>query len=277
MKIILSRKGFDSTYGGIASPIFPDNELLSFPIPSKDESTSYSELSFRNMTLDKMISQLSKSGKINSGKKWRNITPDMKCHLDPDLCESLKPRPKGWRPLFGQGEQSQSHLDNNHVGRDDLFLFFGWFRYVAKDENGYSFLKNAPDLHVIYGYLQVSHVVRSSSDLEDWMKDHPHYNSILNNNSNEAIFVSRKKLSFNNQLSGAGCLPLNKARILTMQNYSRSRWALPRYLINTNITYHSKKSWDNDKYFQSARIGQEFIFQETDEAQRWAKEILSRK
>ncbi|MBO4456467.1 MAG: hypothetical protein J5802_01965 [Butyrivibrio sp.] len=37
MKIILSRKGFDSTNGGCASPIMPDGTLLSMPIPS-DES-----------------------------------------------------------------------------------------------------------------------------------------------------------------------------------------------------------------------------------------------
>jgi len=33
MKIILSRKGFDSKNGGIASPILPDGALLSLPIP----------------------------------------------------------------------------------------------------------------------------------------------------------------------------------------------------------------------------------------------------
>ncbi len=33
MKIILSRKGFDGTYGGYPSPIFPDGRMLSMPIP----------------------------------------------------------------------------------------------------------------------------------------------------------------------------------------------------------------------------------------------------
>ncbi len=35
MKVILSRKGMDSTSGGIASPILPDGTLLSLPIPDK--------------------------------------------------------------------------------------------------------------------------------------------------------------------------------------------------------------------------------------------------
>ena len=34
MKIILSRKGFDSENGGYASPILPDGSLVSLPIPN---------------------------------------------------------------------------------------------------------------------------------------------------------------------------------------------------------------------------------------------------
>ena len=32
MKIILSRKGFDSANGGIVSPIFEDGTMVSFPV-----------------------------------------------------------------------------------------------------------------------------------------------------------------------------------------------------------------------------------------------------
>ena len=39
MKIILSRKGFDSANGGIVSPIFEDGTMISFPIPSGDTDT----------------------------------------------------------------------------------------------------------------------------------------------------------------------------------------------------------------------------------------------
>lgn len=35
MKIILSRKGFDTNSGGFASPIFPNKTCYSVPIPSK--------------------------------------------------------------------------------------------------------------------------------------------------------------------------------------------------------------------------------------------------
>lgn len=36
MKIILSRKGFDSAFGGVASPVFTEEgKFLSLPIPVK--------------------------------------------------------------------------------------------------------------------------------------------------------------------------------------------------------------------------------------------------
>ena len=41
MKIILSRKGFDSANGGIVSPIMEDETLISFPIPSEDDKDRY--------------------------------------------------------------------------------------------------------------------------------------------------------------------------------------------------------------------------------------------
>ena len=46
MKVILSRKGFDSQYGGMPSPILPDGTMLSLPIPSKDDNIKYSDLNY---------------------------------------------------------------------------------------------------------------------------------------------------------------------------------------------------------------------------------------
>src|SRR4051812_32704089 len=44
MRLILSRKGFDSALGGVASPIFPDTALTSLPIPLPDAPKTYAEL-----------------------------------------------------------------------------------------------------------------------------------------------------------------------------------------------------------------------------------------
>lgn len=48
MKVILSRKGFDSGYGGWASPILPDGRMLSLPIPASNGLVSYDDLSAGN-------------------------------------------------------------------------------------------------------------------------------------------------------------------------------------------------------------------------------------
>ena len=45
MKLILSRKGFDSSYGKVPSPIFPDDRMLSLPIPDKSSVIKYSDIS----------------------------------------------------------------------------------------------------------------------------------------------------------------------------------------------------------------------------------------
>ncbi len=46
MKLILSRKGSDSKYGRMPSPILPDGTLLSLPIPSADSDIGYDLLHY---------------------------------------------------------------------------------------------------------------------------------------------------------------------------------------------------------------------------------------
>jgi hypothetical protein len=48
MKIILSRKGVESTYGTKTSPILPDGTLLSIPIPSSTDIIRYRDLKTDN-------------------------------------------------------------------------------------------------------------------------------------------------------------------------------------------------------------------------------------
>ena len=43
MKLILSRKGFDSSCGEQASPIMPDGTLLSLPIPDDEDNAGEKE------------------------------------------------------------------------------------------------------------------------------------------------------------------------------------------------------------------------------------------
>ena len=49
-RVILSRKGFDSKYGGRPSPIFKNGDIFSLPIPQKGRSPKkYKELEFNGI------------------------------------------------------------------------------------------------------------------------------------------------------------------------------------------------------------------------------------
>ena len=71
MKVILSRKGFDSSNGGIPSPIMEDGQLIPFPIPSCDLDR-YDDLYYKDDSYHKLVSDL----KYKGGET---------CHVDPDL------------------------------------------------------------------------------------------------------------------------------------------------------------------------------------------------
>ena len=55
MKVILSRKGFDSSNGGVPSPIMPDGTLLSMPIPTEDNA-HYGELYWDGASYEEILS-----------------------------------------------------------------------------------------------------------------------------------------------------------------------------------------------------------------------------
>src|SRR5947208_1378868 len=83
MRIILSRKGFDSSLGGLPSPVLPNGELVSLPIPeinSKKRRFPYSLLRFGQCTLDEIL------GRLSPG---RTPIPEY-AHLDPDIRKMLR-------------------------------------------------------------------------------------------------------------------------------------------------------------------------------------------
>ena len=69
-----------------------------------------------------------------------------------------------WRALFGQTDIAQRVLERERVGSGDLFLFFGWFREVEERAGVFRFVKGAPDLHLIWGWLQVERVLAAETD-----------------------------------------------------------------------------------------------------------------
>ncbi|MCP4455434.1 MAG: hypothetical protein GY809_28575 [Planctomycetes bacterium] len=91
MKLIFSRKGFDSTLGKAPSPVLPDGRMIHIPIPSSTSNTMYKDLHFDELNLGDIVYD------ITDGR----VLPTDTAHVDPDLNIGCLERKPGWRPLFG--------------------------------------------------------------------------------------------------------------------------------------------------------------------------------
>jgi hypothetical protein len=74
-----------------------------------------------------------------------------RAHLDPDLSSQSILRLNGWRPIFGQVGASEGHIQNQHVGRGDVFLFFGLYRRIENSLKGWRYVRDATLMHVLFG------------------------------------------------------------------------------------------------------------------------------
>ena len=99
MKVVLSRKGFDSAYGGYPSPILPAGEMVSLPIPL-DDTIRYSDLQIGDLKYYDLMADL--KPRIRSNGKWLILNEETKCHFDPDIHKDPIDRESGWKPCFGQ-------------------------------------------------------------------------------------------------------------------------------------------------------------------------------
>lgn len=264
MKIILSRKGFDSASGNQPSPIMPDGTLLSLPIPDKESPDKFSSLIFNGQSLYEIIKDL---------KPRTKITENDNCHLDPDLRKDLKPRLEGWLPAFGQIGASLTLLRNKGITEGDLFLFFGWFREVEELNGHYKYKRGAHDMHVMYGYMQIGSIINKKQDVPFWLSEHPHvgYTNSWDSGKN-AIFLPSEHLSIIPEKDGAGLLKYREDRVLTKQGMSKSKWNLPDFFKEVDITCHPNPWKEN--YFQSTGRGQEFLMNATPKIIEWAKDII---
>ncbi len=271
MKIILSRKGFDSSpsNGGCASPILPDGTLLSMPIPNLNRSSGlkYSELSIQNYSYDDIWKQLGPS----------HYVPDCCCHLDPDIrCVDRAVPIHDWKPAFGQVDRAQTHLQNQKVRIGDIFLFFGWFKRTEySHKSSIQYLQGAPNQHIIYGYLQIGKIL-----IGDMLRDyywHPHAKFDENEKGN-TLYLPTEHLTLAGQatnMPGYGCFQYSEKLVLTAPGSDlRSIWQVPEWFKNVNISYHSKNSFING-YFQSVHKGQEFVIEDSPNNESWLKSLIS--
>lgn len=285
IKVILSRKGFDSVAGRSPSPYFKDEgRLLSLPIPEENNKNTintgktYSDLYFdeQHSYLD-IMKQLDIKGFDN---KY--------VHLDPDINSSvLAHRDDNWNGIFGQSSNSQAHLKNQGVKVGDLFLFFGWFREAVEVKNQFKFIPGT-DKHIIWGYLQVGEIenISNTGEYPDWKCEHPHY--YYRNRKNNTAYIASKSLSIKSDCKGHGVFKFKDALVLTdLTQTNRSIWKLPKYFHlseGTKMSHHEslltpklKPVWEleeNHCRLHSVGRGQEFVIDGDDRIISWVKSIF---
>jgi hypothetical protein len=293
MNVILSRKGFDSESGGFPSPVLPDGRLLSQPIPDPGSDTGYGDIADASGNSYYQIMKSLDTG-FRSGGAVRRFTSHSGCHLDPDLIASVRERKPGWTGALGQAGAAGRHLDNQGVGRGDLFLFFGWFRFAVFDgtrtgrtadirprfcdrsRGGINGLYRR-DMHVIFGYLQVRDVlgIGEGSFVPEWLSDHPHCAHSFRGKKSNRIYAAAERASWNPSVQGYGVFRFHDALVLTKKGARRSCWNLPGFFREAAVSYHDEKCW-KDGFFQSARRGQEFVVSGSEPVRAWAKDLVDR-
>lgn len=283
MKICLSRKGFDSQYGGMPSPILPDGRLVSFPIPSRHDRSCMKDVNAPDIPLNDLLFDLSR------GQWSRHST----VHLDPDLNRYPSSRDEGWRPAFGQTGAAQSHLVDQGFGVGDLFLFFGWFRQVELLNGRWRYVRSAPNLHLIFGWLEVGEILsvvterRSSLARHPWIKSHPHVASPKHyTDTRNCLYVASESSRYSKKAQfGAGQFPYYRdaLRLTAAGSRNRSTWALPEWFFPEDrpaLTYHSKldrwSPFNGGVNLRSVAKGQEFVLNAAyyPEAPIWAGKLI---
>ena len=260
--LVISRKGFDSTSGGCASPIFENGDIFSVPIPQKKQSPfRYRDLRFNHLSGKEILNLI--------GAK--SIADKDFCHNDPLLSER-----KG---IFGQAGGAQGELDNCCIEKGDLFLFFGWFK---------RYHQRGPDLHHLFGWLEVERIIKGNVEILNYLSEngvmHPHGTSDATQFKNNTIYIASRNLTFSDKvrdLKGYGRFKKTaKNLILTENGKTRSRWRFPKeYFSGTKNLFRNRLKWRDEKncLLNCNGIGQEFILNAQDNPSivDWASYLLN--
>lgn len=287
MKLILSRKGFDSGYGGYPSPILPDGRPVSLPIPDRD-GIPYSDLRVNDdLPFSDLMRQLG-IVRIRAGPDAGLALDDARAHLDPDVAPLVIDRLPGWLPCFGQVGGPQGHLRNQRVGPGDLFLFFGWFRRTVGPPSGLRYDKTTPAFQALWAYFEIGHVfnVAATPDPPDWAAYHQHFASRdrprFAKPSNR-VYVATLRLSWAPELPGAGTLgAFRPVHRLSRATGPASLWDLPEAFhpsrTSLPLTFHgSLARWTVQGprvLLDAAKRGQEFVVQSTPGIRSWVEQLL---
>ena len=221
MKLVFSRKGFDSSAGGCPSPIV-DGVPVSLPIPARQRS----QTRYRDLGLGGLVEQVTR-GRLGG---------DSLCHCDPMF--------ENGRCAFGQVGPAQGHLANNGVSAGDVFLFFGLF----------AGLDGSDPHHRIFGYLRVEQ--RRCLGAEPGPAGQPrgfgtrHPHTIGTWHRSNCLYTG----------PGRTAARAHDSLRLSVPGAAVSRWRVPAWLREVGLTYHGRPDrWQGAHGLRTVGRGQEFI------------------
>lgn len=281
MKIVISRKGFDSSTGGGQSPILPNGDMVSLPIPEPSDKPGVG-LPYGSLRFDDEHSYLDVIHELGLP------VPDASrgAHLDPDLTRDVVVREDGWRSTLGQCDAAQTHLDNQMVDVGDVFLFFGRFRRTERISGRLRWLPGAPIVHALFGYMEIGQRIRlrphDSDEVPSWAMNHPHVRD--RNRGSNTLYVASDRLTLLPDHPGAGLLRFSPRTCLSKGGGSpTSTWTLPACFAPSGspraLSCHNKpERWtvapDGTVTLQSVGRGQEFATDADAEVQDWVRSII---
>lgn len=242
-RIILSRKGFDSRFGGKPSPILSNGNICSIPIPAGGGPSDHK---FRDLKYDHL--EIKDVFEVVKSK----YSLDDYCHFDPQLNQSIG--------LFGQANTAQSELANRNVCSGDIFIFFGLFRDYAIKRR---------EIHHLFGWLQIDYILKEPNEIKDFLNqkkiNHPY--GFAEYFTNNALYVSKEFIEIGNKktaLKGFGMFKkTHPDLILTAPDKTKSIWKMPeKHFSNTKNFFMNRLKWigdEKDCLIDSGGIGQEFV------------------
>jgi hypothetical protein len=152
-------------------------------------------------------------------------------------------------------------------------------------------VKTAPDLHIIYGWLQIDAVLRvghGEPNPPEWAIYHPHFHGTYPKNN--TIYTSRDRLLLDGVpvgVPGGGAFERHDEKLCLTAPGSRRRtlWQLPQWFCphegRPPLSYHSNMTrWECSDYhtiLQSVGRGQEFVLEADHypEAVGWVWDLIN--
>jgi hypothetical protein len=309
-KVVLSRKGFDSSAGGEYSPFDPQTGryiVLPIPVGKKEleicNPLKYEDIHLQGNHLDGYPETNLKSLMKAMGKEATLQTKGKKeeseyAHFDPWLghCPWLAEHSNHQIGAFGQVGGAQTHLDKQDVGKGSLpslFLFFSRFKPIGQNrENiivpdiGDENLKEG--LYFIYGWLKVKKVIQKYKDISDpnLKSYHPHATEKYFDEKyarKNTIYIADEFLSNDgSNIPGCGYFPeLNEYLLLTAPDqeqgeWSPTLWSLPDFFCEKCRSVLKGKGQVRDGLWLVGTNWQwqEAVFDESEEFCRWFRSLL---